>query len=75
MKQYIIDFVVGSISGIVGTFVGHPLDTIKCRLQVNSKEYKNTFTCIVKTIKQEKLLGLFKGVVPPILNQFPVNAM
>lgn len=75
MTQYLIDFSIGSISGIIGTFVGHPLDTIKCRLQVNFKEYTNTMGCLVKIIREEKLFGLFKGVIPPILNQFPVNAM
>jgi solute carrier family 25 (mitochondrial carnitine/acylcarnitine transporter), member 20/29 len=75
MKLWLIDFISGSLSGILGTFVGHPLDTIKCRLQVHSKEYSNTFNSLRKIVKEEKLSGLFKGVVPPMLNQFPINAM
>jgi hypothetical protein len=75
MKLWLIDFISGSISGILGTFVGHPLDTIKCRLQVHSKEYGNAFNSVKKIVKEEKLTGLFKGVVPPVMNQFPINAM
>lgn len=75
MNQWLCDFTAGSISGIAGTFIGHPLDTIKCRIQVNSKVYSNTVVALYKIVKQEKVLGLFKGVIPPLLNQFPINAM
>jgi solute carrier family 25 carnitine/acylcarnitine transporter 20/29 len=75
MSQWAVDVISGSISGVIGIFVGHPLDTIKCRIQVSSKEYSNTFSALRKIIKEERFIGLFKGVVPPILNQFPINAM
>jgi solute carrier family 25 carnitine/acylcarnitine transporter 20/29 len=75
MNEWFRDFVCGSISGMFGTFCGHPLDTVKIRLQLNSKAYNNTFYSIAKIIREEKILGLFKGVVPPMLNQFPINAM
>lgn len=75
MNQWTIDFIAGSISGMLGTFVGHPLDTVKCRLQAMSNQYGNTFKSIVKILKEEKFIGLYKGVVPPMLNQFPINAM
>ena len=29
----------------------------------------------MKTIKEEKIGGLFKGVLSPVVNQIPVNAM
>ena len=29
MEKWIIDVICGSIGGILGTFIGHPLDTIK----------------------------------------------
>jgi solute carrier family 25 carnitine/acylcarnitine transporter 20/29 len=75
MNQWFADFLAGSISGILGTLIGHPLDTVKCRLQVASKEYSSTLVALAKTVREERILGLFKGVVPPVLNQFPVNAM
>jgi hypothetical protein len=75
MNQWFKDFLAGSISGILGTFVGHPLDTVKCRIQARKINYSSFFMTIQKILKEEKFLGLFKGVVPPILNQFPINAM
>jgi hypothetical protein len=32
MKQWLVDFFAGSLSGASGTLVGHPLDTIKVRI-------------------------------------------
>jgi hypothetical protein len=29
MKQYIVDLICGSVAGLAGSLVGHPLDTIK----------------------------------------------
>ena len=75
MNQWTKDFLAGSISGIFGTLVGHPLDTIKCRIQASSNYYSSTLSALGKILKEEKLIGLFKGVLPPILNQFPINAM
>jgi solute carrier family 25 carnitine/acylcarnitine transporter 20/29 len=75
MNRWLVDFLSGSISGMMGTLVGHPLDTVKCRLQVSANDYGNTFKSISKIVKEEKILGLFKGVVPPMLNNFPINAV
>lgn len=75
MNQWLADFTAASIAGILGTVAGHPLDTVKCRLQVYKKEYKSTFYSLAKIIREEKFRGLFKGVIPPVLNQFPINAI
>ncbi len=75
MNQWMVDFISGSISGICGLFIGHPLDTIKCRMQYEPNIYRNTFTAFKLIAKEEKLISLFKGVIPPIFNQFPINAM
>ncbi len=29
MREYFVDFIAGSISGIFGSLVGHPFDTLK----------------------------------------------
>ena len=75
MNQWLSDFLCGSISGMISTFVGHPLDTVKLRLQTDSKLYGNTFYTLAKIMRDEKFIGLFKGVVPPMLNQVPINAL
>lgn len=35
MENYLCDFLCASIAGIAGTYVGHPLDTIKVFLEHN----------------------------------------
>jgi len=44
-------------------------------MQSNNAAYKNAFMSIFHIIKNEKIFGLFKGIIPPVLNQFPCNAM
>ena len=75
MNQWTKDFISGSVSGMFGIFVGHPLDTVKCRIQVNSKVYSSAYNSIKKILIEERILGLFKGVLPPMMSQFPINAM
>lgn len=75
MSKWLADYTSASISGICGIFIGHPLDTIKTRMQSNPLKYKNAYNSLITIVKEESIKGLFKGVTPPMLNQFPVNAL
>jgi hypothetical protein len=75
MNQWHVDFIAGSLSGICGVIIGHPLDTIKCRMQYQANYYKSTLTTVKLMLKEEQIFSLFKGFVPPMLNTFPINAM
>ena len=75
MDKWATDFICGSISGICGLLLGHPLDTIKCRMQYQSNEYKTLYSTFKRIIREEKFISLFKGVIPPLCNQFPINAL
>ncbi|XP_044126757.1 solute carrier family 25 member 45 [Bufo gargarizans] len=59
------EFVAGWISGALGLVVGYPIDTVKVRLQTQSK-YRGIIDCIVKTHKKETILGFFKGMSFPV---------
>jgi solute carrier family 25 carnitine/acylcarnitine transporter 20/29 len=74
MNVWLNDFICGSIAGTVGTLVGHPADTIKGRLQAFPKDYHNAIHAFNKILKEENFKGLFKGVLPPVLNQLPLSA-
>ncbi|XP_006007093.1 solute carrier family 25 member 45 [Latimeria chalumnae] len=63
----LVEFVAGWISGGVGLVIGHPMDTIKVRLQTQSG-YKGILDCVLKTYKHEKILGFFKGMSFPVLS-------
>jgi len=54
--------------------VGHPLDTIKVRLQT-SNQYKGIIDCATQTIKREGFLGLYKGMSAPLIGVTPMYAI
>ncbi|KAJ8338463.1 hypothetical protein SKAU_G00374290 [Synaphobranchus kaupii] len=59
------DFIAGWIGGASSVVVGHPLDTVKTRLQAG-KGYKNTFHCILTIYQRESVSGFFKGLSFPL---------
>lgn len=63
-KNKMKSFYSGMIGGIVGTFVGHPVDTIRVKYQ----EYKINKPIINFTydlIKKEGYMTLYRGIVSP----------
>lgn len=68
------EFVAGWISGALGLVLGHPFDTVKVRLQTQSK-YRGIVDCMVKTYRHESLLGFFKGMSFPIASIAVVNSV
>jgi len=44
-------------------------------MQSNQIAYKNTLMAFLHILNKERIFGLFKGIVPLILNQFPNNAL
>lgn len=58
----------GAASGIVSTAAIHPMDTIRTRLQ-STRHFTGVFDCAVKTVKNEGLRALYKGVGTPLVFQ------
>ncbi|GFR29187.1 hypothetical protein TNCT_528941 [Trichonephila clavata] len=76
------NFIAGGVGGICCVAAGHPLDTIKVRLQTMPKPavgalpmYTGTFDCAKKTILKEGFLGLYKGMAAPITGVTPMFAV
>uniref|UniRef100_A0A914WNM3 Uncharacterized protein n=1 Tax=Plectus sambesii TaxID=2011161 RepID=A0A914WNM3_9BILA len=71
-----IDFVAGCFGGAAGVLAGHPLDTIKVRLQTQSDgKYRGTWHCFKSIVKNESALGLYKGMSSPLASLALVNAI
>ncbi|KYO42664.1 solute carrier family 25 member 45 isoform X2 [Alligator mississippiensis] len=68
------DFVAGWISGALGLAVGHPMDTVKVRLQARAG-YRGALDCVLRTYREETVLGFFKGMSFPLLSVALVNAV
>lgn len=71
--QILKDFTAGIFANCIGTFIGHPLDTVKVRMQL-SPSSASFPSIITQILKNEGLTGLFKGVMSPLLGQAPIGA-
>lgn len=75
-------FIAGGFGGSCLVFAGHPLDTIKVRLQTQPYNadgkptlYKGTYDCGKKIIQKEKIWGLYRGMASPIIGVAPMYAL
>ena len=69
----LVDILAGFAAGINVTLVGHPLETVKVRLQTQPSPpnniYNGVIDCVRKTIQWEGPMGLYKGVGAPLGGQ------
>ncbi|KAI1705486.1 mitochondrial carrier protein domain-containing protein [Ditylenchus destructor] len=73
-----IDFAAGCVGGAAGVLAGHPLDTVKVRLQTqcaSNPTYRGTVHCFTTIAKAEKVQGLYKGVSSPLSSVAFLNAI
>ncbi|XP_053988857.1 congested-like trachea protein isoform X1 [Hylaeus volcanicus] len=75
-------FLSGGFGGICTVIAGHPLDTIKVRLQTmpfpgpnEVALYNGTLDCAKKTIAREGIHGLYKGMAAPLCGVAPIFAI
>ncbi|CAD6197940.1 unnamed protein product, partial [Caenorhabditis auriculariae] len=73
-----VHFSAGVVSGAAGVLAGHPLDTVKVRLQTQQPGqalYRGTFHCLRKILHQEGFRGLYKGLSSPLASLSAINAI
>uniref|UniRef100_A0A8I3WN38 Solute carrier family 25 member 48 n=1 Tax=Callithrix jacchus TaxID=9483 RepID=A0A8I3WN38_CALJA len=68
------DFAAGWIGGAASVIVGHPLDTVKTRLQAGVG-YRNTLSCIRTVYRRESVFGFFKGMSFPLASIAVYNSV
>ncbi|XP_053528751.1 solute carrier family 25 member 48 isoform X6 [Artibeus jamaicensis] len=68
------DFAAGWIGGAASVIVGHPLDTVKTRLQAGVG-YGNTLSCIRTVYRKESVFGFFKGMSFPLASIAVYNSV
>ncbi|XP_074053991.1 mitochondrial carnitine/acylcarnitine carrier protein [Macrotis lagotis] len=76
------NFLAGGFGGVCVVVVGHPLDTVKVRLQTQPKNlpgqpplYSGTFDCFKKTLFREGIRGLYRGMAAPLVGSTPMFAV
>jgi len=75
--HHIREFLAGTVSGWVQVVVGHPLDTVKVRLQTQGTTplFRGALDCVAKTTLNEGPQGLFKGMSSPLVGIGLCNAV
>ena len=74
MSESLKSFLSGGFGGMSLVFVGHPLDTIKVRLQT-SNEYSGMMDCARKTVAKDGVKGLYRGMAAPLVGITPIFAI
>ena len=64
----VADLTAGSFGGGLGMMCGHPLDTIKVRMQNTPGAYTSMADCAIQTVRGEGMIGLMKGLPPPLIS-------
>ncbi|KAL1983088.1 hypothetical protein VTN96DRAFT_501 [Rasamsonia emersonii] len=59
-------FAIGGLAGLITVYVTQPLDTVKTRMQSIEarKNYKNSFACAARILKDEGITTFWSGAVP-----------
>jgi len=70
-KEGCLALSTGILYGATNALVGHPLDTVKSKMQAQTGLLKGADTTMVGIIKRiwrtEGIVGYFRGVVPPLM--------
>jgi len=70
-----IEWICGSISGAALSVVGHPLDTLKTRMQSSSTLYRSVFHCFRDTIKHDGWSALYRGFGPAAVTTISTSTL
>lgn len=80
-RAVIEETIAGGVGGMCLVFVGHPLDTIKVRLQTmkvvpgEAPPYAGFLDCTKKMYAREGLRGFYKGMLAPLVGVTPMYAL
>lgn len=65
-----LDLAAGSLGGMAGVLVGHPLDVVKTRMQAATSPLRSlsAWDCLSTTYRAEGWSGLWRGIGPPLFS-------
>ncbi|XP_043252192.1 mitochondrial 2-oxoglutarate/malate carrier protein-like isoform X2 [Colletes gigas] len=78
--SFLLKALIGSTAGCIGAFVGTPAEVVLIRMTADGRlpferrNYKNVFNALVRIIKEEGILVLWRGTVPTMGRAMVVNA-
>jgi hypothetical protein len=75
MSEGLVDGICGALSGVFTNLLTHPLDTIKCRMQTDSKQYGGFINTTRTILKNEHFLGFYKGIFANTMVNVPIASV
>ena len=66
-------FIAGGIGGLSQGFISSPMEHIRIRMQIQTKEFKpynNSLDCVSKILKEHGVKGLYKGFTLTMMREF-----
>ncbi|KAJ1731655.1 mitochondrial aspartate-glutamate transporter agc1 [Coemansia biformis] len=75
------NFAIGAVAGGIGAAFVYPIDLVKTRIQnqrtavVGEMMYKNSIDCFRKVVRNEGILGLYRGLGPQLVGVAPEKAI
>ncbi|RXG57331.1 Mitochondrial ornithine transporter 1, partial [Armadillidium vulgare] len=69
-KASVIDLVAGGV-----VYVGQPLDTVKVKLQTFPSLYNGMTDCFMRTLRNDRLRGLYAGTCPALAANIAENSI
>lgn len=82
LKVVAINLAAGGSAGFTEICIMHPLDVVKTRFQIQTtgkpgdpNYYTSVYDCMRKMARNEGVLSLYKGVLPPVLVETPKRAV
>ncbi|XP_078052851.1 mitochondrial 2-oxoglutarate/malate carrier protein [Augochlora pura] len=78
---FLVKALIGSAAGCVGAFVGTPAEVALIRMTADGRlpaaerrNYKNVFNALVRILREEGVLALWRGTIPTMGRAMVVNA-
>lgn len=84
MSSWLSNLACSSLAGFFGALAAQPFDTIKVflpfsnlksRLQSRPEQYTHLTQTIFRIVRDERLIGLYKGILPSLLINIPCVGM
>lgn len=70
---YILGF--GASSALISQSICYPLDTVRRRMQVKGSSYTSMANAYSTIVKQEGILGMYRGILPNTIKIVPNNGL
>ncbi|GFH51432.1 hypothetical protein CTEN210_07908 [Chaetoceros tenuissimus] len=75
MTRFTDEILSSTSAGLVSTFFGHPLDTIKIHLQTQKHTSRSSYFQSIHLARKLGASHLFRGIGPPMTNQIIMNSV